>query len=174
MSSTLKLSPLALEKIRERSRLQKMMEEEQLLKKKEAMLKSAKEKAEKRNIEKQKLYKQKLEKKQRYQEFVQKRDKVLQWLFEQYPLCFRKIDPLPLKVGIINDILATIPEDSELSKSSFRKTIAGYTHTKAYLQSLISNQYRYDLAGNQTEEVSEDNKQSAQLKLDEKAKRKNK
>ncbi|GHU17232.1 hypothetical protein FACS189472_03820 [Alphaproteobacteria bacterium] len=174
MSTTLKLSPSALEKIRERTRLQKTMEEEQLLKKNEAALKLFKMNAEKKRAEKLKLDKQKLEKKQRYQEFVQRRNTVLQWLYEQYPLCFKKTAPLPLKVGIINDILAVLPEDSEISRGSIRKAIAGYTHSKAYLQSLISSQYRYDLAGNQTEEVSEDNQKSALLRLDEKAKHKNK
>ncbi|GHU11196.1 hypothetical protein FACS189449_02160 [Alphaproteobacteria bacterium] len=152
MSTTLKLSASALEKICKSSQLQKDLENRRAQQKKE---------------KKKKLDSQALEKKKRYKEIVQKCRNVMEWLCEQYPLCFKKDDvPVPLKVGIIKDIFAVIPENAVFSRGDVRRTLLRYAHRTVYLQSLISSAHRYDLAGNQVGEVSEDNKVSARLKLD--------
>jgi ProP effector len=101
-------------------------------------------------------------KREKWNDFLKKRRKALQWLFEKYPLCFKMEDPIPLKIGIHADILAEIRDDSAISKTNLRKALRYYVGSNAYKQAIISHTYRCDLNGNEAGEVSEQHKLDAQ------------
>jgi ProP effector len=83
----------------------------------------------------------------------------------KYPLCFSKEEPLPLKIGILKDIFADMPEDSKFSRRSIRNALAFYIRSKKYQSALTTRLHRYDLNGNETEPISEEHKAAARDKL---------
>jgi ProP effector len=91
--------------------------------------------------------------------------KTLRWLREKYPLCFPEENPLPLKIGILKNIFADMPEDSKFSRLNVRKALAFYARSKRYQHALTTCPYRYDLNGNEAEPVSEEHRTAAREKL---------
>jgi ProP effector len=89
----------------------------------------------------------------------------LRRLREKYPLCFPEENPLPLKIGILKDIFADMPEDSKFSRINLRKALAFYTRSKKYQRALTTCPHRYDLNGNEAEPISEEHRTAARGKL---------
>ncbi len=105
----------------------------------------------------------------------------LAWLYETFPNLFKVNDRLPLKIGITQDVAAWInahktPEQpfndtAEMqtettppfipSKTAVRDAITVYTNTPLYQKSLLNNDKRYDLDGNEVGVVEEKQKAHA-------------
>jgi ProP effector len=89
----------------------------------------------------------------------------LDWLVENYPLCFNKENPRPLKKRIEKDIFIDLPEGLSFSKISLREALHYYTSSSQYRQNLIDASHRYNLQGEAGEEITENEKQLAQEQL---------
>lgn len=89
----------------------------------------------------------------------------LDWLVDTYPLCFSKSDPKPLKRHIEKDIFTNLPQDLPFSRLSIREAIAYYTRSPKYRQALINSSHRFDLQGEQVEEIKPEHQQLAQEQL---------
>lgn len=89
----------------------------------------------------------------------------LDWLIDTYPLCFNKNEPKPLKRRIEKDVFAELPEELPFSRLSIREAIAYYTRSPKYRQALIDNSHRYDLQGEEIEEILPKHQQLAQDQL---------
>ena len=100
------------------------------------------------------------------QERFQKMKQALEWLCEQYPLCFNSYEPKPLKRRIEKDILATLPEGLPFSRLHIREALAYYTKRPKYRDTLATATHRYNLEGEVVEEVIPDHQQLAATQLD--------
>ena len=90
------------------------------------------------------------------------------WLCTQYPLCFNKEEPMPLKRRIEKDLWAdALPPDLPFSHLNIREAIAYYVGSPKYLEALLTATHRYDLQGQKVEEVTVEQQQFAQKKLTE-------
>lgn len=89
----------------------------------------------------------------------------LDWLVENYPLCFNKEKPQPLKKRVEKDIFAKLPEGLAFSKISIREALHYYTASSQYRKNLIEASHRYNLQGEIDEEVTQHEKQIAQEQL---------
>ncbi len=87
----------------------------------------------------------------------------INWLISEYPACFSKERPKPLKIGIDEDIKKALPP--EASKILAKRALTHYTSRKEYIRALVVFPYRYDLSGKETGEVSESEKKQAQEKI---------
>lgn len=101
------------------------------------------------------------ESKQSYEKFKQ----ALEWLLSTFPKCFNYKNPRPLKRLIERDIYPHLPKDGSLSKISIRSAIIYYVNNVAYLSSILGSQNRIDLYGNFVMEVTNDEKEHTQQKL---------
>lgn len=89
------------------------------------------------------------------------------WLCTQYPLCFSKENPKPLKRHIGKDILGNeLQTDLPFSRLNIREAIAYYVKSPKYLEVLSTATHRYDLQGQQVEEVMPEHQQLAAEQLD--------
>lgn len=86
----------------------------------------------------------------------------LDWLVGNYPLCFNKENPRPLKKRIEKDIFMNLPEDLPFSKISIREALHYYTSSSQYRSNLIEASHRCNLQGEMGEEVTANEKQLAQ------------
>jgi ProP effector len=89
----------------------------------------------------------------------------LDWLVENYPLCFNKENPRPLKKRIEKDIFMNLPEGLSFSKISIREALHYYTSSSQYRKNLIEASHRCSLQGEIGEEVTTNEKQLAQEQL---------
>ncbi len=89
----------------------------------------------------------------------------LDWLVENYPLCFNKENPRPLKKRIEKDIFIDLPEGLSFSKISIREALHYYTSSSQYRKNLIETSHRCNLQGEIGEEVTTNEKQLAQEQL---------
>jgi sRNA-binding protein len=104
----------------------------------------------------------------------------LAWLYDTFPKLFKANDRLPLKIGITQDVAAWIdthktPEQHVKnadvgtepqtpfipSKTAIRDAITVYTSSVQYQKSLLNNDKRYDLDGNEVGIVEEQQKAHA-------------
>lgn len=105
----------------------------------------------------------------------------LAWLYDTFPNLFKMNDRLPLKIGITQDVAAWIDahktseqpvnEADETqteaqipyipSKTAVRDAITVYTSSPLYQKSLLNNDKRYDLDGNEVGIVEEQQKAHA-------------
>lgn len=83
------------------------------------------------------------------------------WLEENFPKTFNFKEPKPLKLGVQHDLLS-VP--CPFSKGSLRHCLGVYAHSKAYLEAIVQENWRYDLNGEKVEEVTQGEKDHA-LKL---------
>ena len=113
-------------------------------------------------------------KKHAYRQRLEKKKQALDWLCEQYPLCFSKGEPKPLKRRVEKDVLAGIPSDLPFSRLNIREAIAYYVSSPKYRKALITATHRYDLQGHPGEEVTIEQQEFAQTKFAEYAERKKK
>lgn len=88
----------------------------------------------------------------------------LELLKERFPKAF-KDDPAPLKVGIVDDLIAVLSE--ELSKTQLRKAVKYYANSSQYHQGILVGGYRINLNGEQCEPVTEEHKEYSQKRLGE-------
>lgn len=87
------------------------------------------------------------------------------WLEETFPKTFNFKDPKPLKLGIQHNLLSvTCP----FSKGSLRHCLGVYTHSKAYLEAIVQENWRYGLNGEKSEQVTQDQKDHALKMLEHK------
>lgn len=156
---TLKLSASVLEKIT--PKLGDMLKQQSPEKKsKETDAKNKKLK----NKKDAKPKKQQQQEKRTIEDALQRRDKTLRWLCSKYPLCFNKQNPVPLKIGVNEDIFAILPK--YISRGVVRKALAHYTRLSRYLNALVSNSNRYNLNGEIVGTISEKERDFAQMKID--------
>eukprot|EP01035_Chromulina_nebulosa_P023349 gene23349-30257_t len=104
----------------------------------------------------------------------------LDWLSTTFPSCFNTEECLPLKLGISHDISAWIAaaqnnSDKALvdtntrtdtlipfpTKTAIRDALSFYTHSLKYQKSLLENDKRYDLNGNEVGAVDAHQKEYA-------------
>ncbi len=110
---------------------------------------------------------EKVNKKQKNKSKQAKMD-ALTWLAKTFPAAFDNSNKiLPLKIGIIDDILS-YEEDINakgISKSKLRQAVAIYTRRIDYLVCLKAKEFRVDLQGNPISAVTEEEAQKAALRL---------
>lgn len=87
---------------------------------------------------------------------------VLAQLATLYPVLFGA-KPLPLKRGILQDLLTAQPE--VLTKEGLKEALALYTRSTRYLTTMASGQARHDLAGNAVEAVAPEHQHHALLEV---------
>jgi sRNA-binding protein len=107
----------------------------------------------------------------------------LAWLYKTFPDVFRIHDRLPLKIGITSDVAAWIDAHQQKqiqssddsvseaenvtqmpyipSKTAIRDAITVYTSSRLYQKTLLQNDKRYDLSGNEAGVVEEQQKAHA-------------
>ncbi|MGB4468847.1 MAG: ProQ/FINO family protein [Azovibrio sp.] len=90
---------------------------------------------------------------------------LLKSLQEQFPV-FR--DCQPLAIGIDKALLARIPG---LEKKVLRVTLSLHTHSMRYLKTLEKATHRFDLDGNQADEVTDEHRTHAANTLRERLKK---
>ena len=79
---------------------------------------------------------------------------MLELLFEKYPKAFikgNKNKPLPLKIGISNDIL---DENPEISATDLDHAMRYYTNALRYHKAMLQGTHRVDLNGETIEPIS--------------------
>lgn len=89
----------------------------------------------------------------------------LRWLYEKFPVCFNPKDLKPLKLNIDKDLYLLLKQEGALSKSQLRDALAYYTRNIDYLKTVINGTHRYDLEGQQVQEITQDQIDFAQKKL---------
>jgi hypothetical protein len=96
-------------------------------------------------------------------------NQALKWLCQTYPACFNLQDPKPLKVGIVKDILKAMtqkPESDQPSHVSIRHAMAYYVQGRLYHQAILNSSHRCDLTGQQTEEITAQDRDHAQAQIE--------
>ncbi len=74
-------------------------------------------------------------------------------------------EPLPLKVGIYDELVALLPDDSD-TRRAFRRAMGKYARSFRYLDAVASDSaMRHDIDGNSVGPVSELDRHSASLEL---------
>ncbi len=87
------------------------------------------------------------------------------WLEGTFPKTFNFKGPKPLKLGIRKDLLLI---SSPFSKRCLHHCLGVYTHSKAYLEAIVQENWRYDLNGEKAEEVTQGQKDHALKMLEHK------
>lgn len=93
---------------------------------------------------------------------------VLNYLFTEFPACFKEKDGIkPLNVGIFKDIAERIENDERVSKTQVRQALRKYTSNWRYLESVTKHEFRIDLDGNDAEKVEQEHVEHANKALEE-------
>lgn len=82
-------------------------------------------------------------------------------LLERFPDCFDWADPKPLKIGIIEDVLASQALGEGVGMKALRQMLAGYCSRPRYLKTLREGAARVDLQGRPAGAVSAADAESA-------------
>ncbi len=110
------------------------------------------------------------EQKQKEKDIKQKKRKVIKetiaWLNKQFPACFDLKNLKPLKLNIDKDLYPFLEKSGSPSKAKLREALTYYTNSLYYLKTIINETYRYDLKGQEVEEITPEHKAFAQEKLD--------
>ena len=80
----------------------------------------------------------------------------MEWLEATYPKAFDFKQPIPLKKGIRQELLAN---GSPFSKIQLMNGLKAYVRGHLYLKAVIRYQWRHDLNGKQAAEILDDEKQ---------------
>ncbi|GKX57938.1 RNA chaperone ProQ [Leminorella grimontii] len=73
---------------------------------------------------------------------------VIAYLAEKFPRCFTlEGEARPLKIGIFQDVIARLPEETLFSKTQLRTALRLYTSSWRYLHGLKADAQRVDLDG---------------------------
>ena len=95
-------------------------------------------------------------------------NEVLEFLFKEFPNCFKKKDGIkPLKVGIFKDVAERIEGSELVSKTQVRQALRKYTSNWRYLEAVTKTEFRIDLDGNDAEKVEQEHVEHAQKALEE-------
>lgn len=98
--------------------------------------------------------------------FFQNSKQTIAFLADRFPKCFSTQGPChPLKIGIFNDLVEHLKDESELSKVVIRSALRWYTSSWRYLHSVKLGVSRIDLNGNCTGLVDQSHAQYAQSLL---------
>ena len=94
-----------------------------------------------------------------------------EFLLQRFPRCFMPDDPMPLKRHIEHDIFEdrSIKDKLDLNdftKTSVRDALIKYCRSKAYHRSVLANDIRIDLSGNEIDDVTLKEKEYSQIRLD--------
>lgn len=92
----------------------------------------------------------------------------LHWLQITFPAAFDNTKQIrPLNIGIMHDILVYAPqaEAQGISKSKLREAVVLYTRRLDYLACLKAREYRIDLLGHPSVQVSEEEAERAATKI---------
>ncbi len=89
----------------------------------------------------------------------------LGWLYEKFPACFNLKDLKPLKLNIDKDLYLLLKQEDAPSKSQLRDALAYYTRNIDYLKTVINGTHRYDLEGQQVQEITQNQIDFAQERL---------
>ena len=84
------------------------------------------------------------------------------WVETSFPKAFNFKEPLPLKIGIRQDLLTL---ESPLTRRQRSKVLSAYLHRPKYLEAVATGAFRYDLKGDPVEEISEEHKEHARAQL---------
>lgn len=96
------------------------------------------------------------------------RVEALAWLAQKFPEAFNNKEKIsPLKVGIMDDILAFADEAlaAGISKSKLREGVVVFTRRLDYLACVKAKEMRIDLYGTKVAAVTEEESQNAALKI---------
>ncbi|AKJ42082.1 RNA chaperone ProQ [Pragia fontium] len=93
---------------------------------------------------------------------------VIAYLAEKFPLCFTlEGEARPLKIGIFQDVVTRLPEETLFSKTQLRTALRLYTSSWRYLHGLKSNAQRVDLDGADCGMLEEQHVEHARKQLEE-------
>ncbi|MDF7671204.1 RNA chaperone ProQ [Orbaceae bacterium ESL0721] len=93
---------------------------------------------------------------------------IITYLVKQFPNCFSlEGSAKPLKIGIFQDILSRLDDNTALSKTRLRTALRAYTSSWRYLYSIKEGIHRVDLDGNPNEVVTQTHLEHAQQQLKE-------
>lgn len=91
---------------------------------------------------------------------------LLNYLCKTYPNVFNSDEPVPLKIGIKNDIIEELKEyDPTLSKKLVSSTLMLYTSRLKYKMSLLKNSHRMGLDGSSGDEIKSEHKHDASYSI---------
>jgi sRNA-binding protein len=90
----------------------------------------------------------------------------LAWLYEEFSLCFNPKETKPLKLNIDKDLFLFLEKEGSPSKAKLRDALTFYTNNIHYLEAIIKGTHRYDLEGNQVQEITQEQKAYAQEKFE--------
>lgn len=95
-------------------------------------------------------------------------------LEKEFPKCFSRKKPKPLKIGIQKDVVKSFQEKHpEFSKLRIRHALGHYINSYQYRECFANAESRVDLEGKKASLLSEEDKQDALKKIEEiKSKRK--
>lgn len=97
--------------------------------------------------------------------FQEKIDQVIfKWLCVEYPNLFNVKKPKSLATGVGKILEQQLPEN--ISQAEFKLAVGWYCQRKEYFKAVINQQYRYDLNGEISSEISEEDKISAKERLE--------
>lgn len=91
---------------------------------------------------------------------------ILVKLCEKYPNTFHGTKRKPLKIGIHKDILEALKDDEKVTATALRKALFGYVSGYAYQRGMLMYDHRFDLEANPAGDITPDQKEFAQRKLD--------
>lgn len=91
--------------------------------------------------------------------------KTLRVLERMFPACFNQKGPKPLKRKIEQDLFAVDEIMLTTSKTNLRNALSMYAHQSTYYQSVLQEEWRYDLAGRPVEKIDRKHKRHAQETL---------
>ncbi|AWH87205.1 RNA chaperone ProQ [Limnobaculum parvum] len=93
---------------------------------------------------------------------------VIAFLAEKFPLCFTlEGEARPLKIGIFQDVVTRLPEETLFSKTQLRTALRLYTSSWRYLHGLKLNAQRVDLDGADCGLLEEQHVEHARKQLEE-------
>lgn len=90
----------------------------------------------------------------------------LRWLYEQFPACFNPTDLKPLKLNIDKCLYPFLEKEGSPSKAKLRNALTYYTSNIHYLKAILDGTHRYDLEGQQVEEITQEQRDFAHDKLE--------
>ena len=94
--------------------------------------------------------------------------KTKEWLESRFPNAINFKKPIPLKIGIQQDLLAA---PSPCSKRQLHRCLGSYCSSRRYLKAILQENWRHDLNGEKVEEISQEHKDRAIKELYERKKK---
>ena len=93
---------------------------------------------------------------------------VIAYLAEKFPLCFTtEGEARPLKIGIFQDVVTRLPEETLFSKTQLRTALRLYTSSWRYLHGIKAGVQRVDLDGADCGALEEQHVEHARKQLEE-------